>query len=550
MSSNRPVQHTTQIITPVPHKKKRPASKMSPNFPQPSSDSDSHDIHEKEHPNHHNTSGFTHHIKPTFLGPVCTACRCKVANGNILFDISRISIKKHMTTNKCFSGDITMFKGRELERELHTSMLHYHQFMIDNPSSASRMIDSKFNFVASSKNLPYCSKCGFIGTKLCHVRRHAKSQSTYCSESDMRSADGSIVTNEFGFILPRAVLNKMRNGTFIIPTKRDVQSINATNTATVVAPLLQGNHHARHTFNTPPRSIYMPQPTSTTITGNIQIRPSHQEILGALSNNSPYKDAVALNSFIKNELINTFPNSEQADSAYEYLTCYILLLNQQPPGQLRNTLVNYSTLMKPNVTNTTLQLLIHSGKMWLQTNAANMDVQMVPVHHRNNIYLVGNTYNDNEKDLLKGGTFVGSNNIDVIAEQFVSLLSFAAEIQWPAMVTYLDSANQVYLHTLELEDPSDNNENEYALAAAKIVDTSIIFGLLTEMMLEQPSAPNGPNLVYKYLAGLTVRMDYNGIIQLRHPNEISKNANALLRLFRHGVCSLYIRKSQLMATAK
>ncbi len=291
----------------------------------------------------------------------------------------------------------------------------------------------------------------------------------------------------------------------------------------------------------------MPQPTSTTITGNLQIRPSHQEILGALSNNSPYKDAVALNSFIKNELINTFPNSEQADSAYEYLTCYILLLNQQPPGQLRNTLVNYSTLMKPNVTNTTLQLLIHSGKMWLQTNAANMDVQMVPVHHRNNIYLVGNTYNDNEKDLLKGGTFVGSNNIDVIAEQFVSLLSFAAEIQWPAMVTYLDSANQVYLHTLELEDPSDNNENEYALAAAKIVDTSIIFGLLTEMMLEQPSAPNGPNLVYKYLAGLTVRMDYNGIIQLRHPNEISKNANALLRLFRHGVCSLYIRKSQLMA---
>jgi hypothetical protein len=181
----------------------------------------------------------------------------------------------------------------------------------------------------------------------------------------------------------------------------------------------------------------------------------------------------------------------------------------------------------------------------MQSNAANMDVRMVPVHHRNNIYLVGNTHSDNDKDLLKGGTFVESNNFAIIAEQFTSLLSFAYEIEWPAMATYLDQADQVYLHTLE--DPSYNDEDEYALAAAKMVDTNIIFGLLSELLLEQPSVPNGPNVVYKYLAGLTIRIDYNGEIHVRHPNEISKNANALLRMFRHGVCSLYIRRSQLMA---
>jgi hypothetical protein len=527
---------------------------MSPNSPPSPSDSDSQDEHNHSHPNSNNTNSFTHHIKPTFLGPVCTSCQSKVAKGNILFDVSRVSIKKHITTNKCFSGDITMFKGRELEKSLHTSMLHHHKFMRDNPSSASRKIDRRFQFVSSTKNLPYCAKCGFIGTQLCHVKRHTKSQSTNCTESDVRSADESIVTNQFGFLLPRTVLNKMKNGTFILPTKRTTlsntptrQPANPSIAVSVIAPTFTRNHHATQSLFTPPRRIITPHSSAATNsnTANLQIRPTHEEIVTALSNNSPFKDAVSLNPFTKNELGNTFASKEHSDSAYEYLASYILLINQQTPGLLRNTLTNYSTMMKPSTTNTTLQLIIRSGKLWLQSNAANMDVKMVPVHHRNNIYLVGSTHSDTDKDLLKGGTFVGSNNFDTIAEQFMSLLSFTYEIQWPSMTAYTNQADEVYLHTQE--DPSYNDEDEYALAAAKMVDTNIIFGLLSELLLEQPSVPNGPNVVYKYLAGLTVRIDHNGAIHVRHPNEISKKANALLRLFRHGVCSLYIRKSQLMA---
>ena len=525
---------------------------MSPNSPQSSSDSDSQDEYDHEPPDDNNDKEFTHHIKPTFLGPVCTSCKCKVANGNILFDVSRVSIKKHITTNECFSGDITQFKGRELEKSLHTSMVHHHKSMRDNPSSASRIIDRKFSFVSSSKNLPYCAKCGFIGTKLCHVRRHTKSQSTNCTESDIRGADGSIVTNQFGFLLPLTVLNKMRNGTFILPTKRTTQSNsqtpqteNASINATVIATPIQRNQQITYSLLTPSRTTITPHSThvsNSTVTN--QIRPTHQEIMSALSNNSPFKDAVSLNAFAKNELINTFASKQHSDSAYEYISSYILLINQQEPGLLKNTLTKYYTMMKPSTTNTTLQLLIRSGKQWMQSNAANMDVQMVPVHHRNNIYLVGSIHSDTDKDLLKGGTFVASNNFDVIAEQLLSLLSFATEIQWPAMATYFDKANEVYLHTME--DPSYNDDDEYSLAAQKIVDTNIIFGLLTEILLEQPSEPNGPNLVYKYLAGLTIRVDHIGGIHVRHPNEISKNANALLRLFRHGVCSLYIRRSQIM----
>jgi len=271
------------------------------------------------------------------------------------------------------------------------------------------------------------------------------------------------------FILPLAVLNKMRNGTFILPTKRTTQSNsqtpqteNASINATVIATPIQRNQQITYSLLTPSRTTITPHSThvsNSTVTN--QIRPTHQEIMSALSNNSPFKDAVSQNAFAKNELINTFASKQHSDSAYEYISSYILLINQQEPGLLKNTLTKYSTMMKPSTTNTTLQLLIRSGKQWMQSNAANMEVRMVPVHHRNNIYLVGSTHSDTDKDLLKGGTFVASNNFDVIAEQLSSLLSFATEIQWPAMATYFNKANEVYLHTME--DPSYNDDDEYSL---------------------------------------------------------------------------------------
>jgi hypothetical protein len=99
---------------------------------------------------------------------------------------------------------------------------------------------------------------------------------------------------------------------------------------------------------------------------------------------------------------------------------------------------------------------------------------------------------------------------------------------------------------MSLEDPSNNNEDEYDLASIKLVNTNIIFCILIEILLEKPSIPNGPNIVYKYLAGCTARKHHSGEIILRNPNEISKNANSLLRLFRHAICSMYTRQSQIM----
>lgn len=201
-------------------------------------------------------------------------------------------------------------------------------------------------------------------------------------------------------------------------------------------------------------------------------------------------------------------------------------------------------MMTPNIANTTLKLLLVSGKKWLQSNAANMDVRMVPSHHRNSLYLIGSTHADNDKDLLKGNTFVWSDKMDSIINQFHALISFAYEIKWTPLTAFLEKCQKVYM--IALENPNNDTEDEYEYASAKLVDTNIIFCLLTEILLEKPEIPNGPNLIYRYLAGCTVRKNHVDKIILRNPNKISKHANALLRLLRHGVCSMYIWQSQLM----
>jgi hypothetical protein len=178
-----------------------------------------------------------------------------------------------------------------------------------------------------------------------------------------------------------------------------------------------------------------------------------------------------------------------------------------------------------------------------------MDVRMVHVQHRNGMYLIGNSFSDSDKDLLKGSTFTWSENIDGILSQFTSIITFAYSTQWPTITPFISQVNQVYQMTLEM-DQTRTNDQVMDLAASKVVNTNIIFGLLTEMLLEQPCIPNGPNFIYKYLAGSTVRLDRNQQIKLRNHNEISKNANALLRLLRHGVCSMYVRKSRDMANKK
>lgn len=490
---------------------------------------------------------FSHHIKQTFLGPICTSCNRKVSSGNTLFNISRHSLKAHITTNKCYSGNLSSFRSQTLEKSLHLALVQYHSSMRNNPALASRITHEKFHFHSYSKNLPYCNLCGFIGSKLCHIRRHVQSNSNICSESDVRPADGTIMSNEYGFLIPRSVLDKISAGLFILPIKQTPINISLQNQTQIppsmpTASSIHAVHSHSNTDST--NTSTSPPPATTNTTPSLRFLPTEQDVMTDLTRR-PARDVTALNAFIVSELCNTFGSKEEADVAYDYLTAFVLLINQQTPGLLRRYLVDYTTMLTPNEVDTNVELLLHAGKEWFESNSANVDVRMVPVHHRNGIYLVGNTFLESDRDLLKGNTFVWSDNTDTVIDQFHSLIRFAQKIKWPQLTPFLDRISNVYMFVLE--DTTNDTEDEFEIASKKLINTSIIFGLLTEMMLEDPPTPNGPNLIYKYLAGSIVKKNHNDGITLRNHNEISKHANALLRLLRHGVCSLYVRHSQSMS---
>ena len=589
-----------------------------------------------------NNDVFSHYIQQSFLGPICTSCKCKVARGNLLFNISRNSIKSHIATNNCYSGNLASFKSQSLERSLRSEISHLHHTMRDNPAVAGSIVKKKFKFQLSSKNLPYCNLCGFIGSKLCHIRRHVQSISNICTESDIRTADGTIMINEYGFLIPRSVLDRITAGQFILPictydisnsqpiTPHSPKARRIRNTAisqtlpastpTILSPphtttmitpprylnitnqisiaqctptatlrsthipplqacsidVLPPSHHPNTTvtplsatiMTNPPnitpvlpaatainnRLQHLPTASTTThsthslstpnVTHHIRFLPSYEDFMMDIHNNSGF-DASSLSAFISAELLDTFGNKEKADQASEYLTFFILLINQQTPGLLKRQLLEQTTMLKENQLDFNVMLLIKAGKRWFKSNAANLDVRMVPVHHRNGLYLVGNSILETDRDLLKGNTFVWSDNVDPIIGQFESLITFAHAMKWPQLAPFLEKVYETYV--IALEDTNDEEEDDVERAIRLMLNTTIICGLLTEILLEDPPTPNGANLIYQYLAVATVRQNHNKDLVIRNPNEISKHANALLRLLRHGVCSIYVRESQRMA---
>lgn len=469
---------------------------------------------------------FQHHIKQTFLGPVCTKCNIKVARNNTLFDISEYLIKVHLTTNQCFYGDCSFHQVKELRNFLQTSITQTHCSMKNNPSLAAIIVRDNFHERESIRKFPYCSRCGYVGTQIFNVARHIKSMSNSCSEYDIRTAGHIIKVNKYGFLVPSELLDQIAMGKFSLPDRR-VQPGSTSKEA-----------HA----STGTQNRNYPTTTSTQVYP-VRFLPTENDIMASNYIVHHSNDALSMASFAQSELLDTFGTKEHANTAHEYLTCFIHLINQQSPGSLRRTLMNYTSIMKLKPTDFNHELLLLSGKMWLQSNSANMDVRMVHVHHRNSMYLIGNTLPDSDKDLLKGSTFVWSENIEVIVSQFTSLITFAHNTKWPILTPFISQVDQIYMTTRDM-DPSRDKQQVLDLAASKIVNTNIIFGLLTEILLEQPCLPNGPNLIYKFLAGSTVRLNHNQTITLRNHNEISKRANALLRLLRHGICSMYVRKSR------
>jgi hypothetical protein len=563
MNPNIPNDHPSQTETGACHQNKRSASNnghIQTQIANPykrtsrNQDTDSRPHRLTSPPRlNNNTSStnkeFHHHIKQTFLGPICTACNQKIAGTNTLFDISRNRLKAHLTTNQCFTGDFSFFKSRELEKSLRTSIIDYYTSAKDLHSRTQQTVLDNFQAISTTNKLPYCSHCGFVGKKIFNVTRHVNSNSNNCSVSNLRKAGGCIHKFAYGFLVPAEILEDISNSTFHLP----INNPNSLPTSSLTSPprdrhATTDGHTARddHTVPSVTDQNSLIALANSPSTVSIRFLPSDEDVLATVLTDQSMNDAVSMRSFAHDELTDCFGSEEAARNAHEYLTSYIHIMSQRSPGLFKRNLSNYINMMKSKQSDPSIEVILLSGKKWLQSDAANMDVRAVPVHHRSAMYLIGNSFYETDKDLLKGSTFVWSENVDAILAQFTSLIRFSFAIEWSTLGPYLSKVRSVCSMTQEL-DTSQDLQSITDITASKLVNTNVIYGLLMEMLLEQPQTPNGPTLIYKYLAGLTAKINHNQEVSLRNHNEISKQANALLRLLRHAMCSMYVRKSQEMA---
>ena len=271
---------------------------------------------------HSTVTTFHHHIKQTFLGPVCSACNKKIASTNILFDISRNSLRAHLTTNQCYTGNLSFFKSRELEMSLRTSIVEHYK-----SPQPSKHLENTFQQVSSLNNMPYCSRCGFVGGKLFNVTRHVKSTTNSCTDTDVRPAGGIIKVDKYGFLVPKELLDKISLGSFTLPFNH-IDNLNSqSNQSTAINNYPNTN------------SVYASPPTNDAI--KTRFLPTDEDIAATFSTNPPCKDSTSLSSFAQAELLDCFLTEEHANTAHEYLTSFIHLIEQGSPGLLELTLLDY-----------------------------------------------------------------------------------------------------------------------------------------------------------------------------------------------------------------
>ena len=159
-----------------------------------------------------------HHIIQTILGPVCTKCNTKIVlRDNLLFTASRNTIRKHLTTNKCYQGNISNVRLRYLERSLRISIIGMYESMKLNPTIAKCLVHTAFPSPTTMPHIksPYCHKCGLFGSSY-HVKRHISSASSKCTLKDFRD-DGIIVSNQYSFSVPTEILSQIADATFRLP---------------------------------------------------------------------------------------------------------------------------------------------------------------------------------------------------------------------------------------------------------------------------------------------------------------------------------------------
>ena len=481
-----------------------------------------------------------HYIRQTILGPVCIhpQCQIKVNKTKSNFTISDDTLSRHLKEKKCNTGRVNM---KELERNLNEQIINIHNRIKGDITKGDELVGYCFpNDRTTTSRSAYCNRCGFAG-QLAKVKSHVQSTKNACTNLHIITSGMILHNDKFGFEIPQSILNSIAEGKFVLPISNSTSPTSppliqrASNNNEQSTTLIQNNNNstASHTTLDTPNS-------STTLFGSDSFMASPDEMNAALSSSGSTSTALSDNADYIEALRNCFGQKE-VSNALNHLP--ILIPITKHPQQLKDTLTTLAQYDKPDLNlGIATKLLCLAGKRWLESDSANIDVNRLGADLRNMIYIVGTCIPDSKTDQLDGNTFVATPNVSYLSQVYQSFIQFVAKADLSFVQQHHNQVMSIYNAITESDD-MDEDKRE-STAADRIAETNIIPGLLTALTVQPRTSSNGTNLVGQYIAASTVKISSRNGLSLRNPNQISRSANALLRVLRHGLCSFIHNKSK------
>ena len=355
-----------------------------------------------------------HFIQQTVVGPICTFCECRVSKDKKLFSCSINTIKAHWKKNGCCSIGAS---PSHVNKQLLERLRYLHSTSIRNKQNAFQHFREGDEGVKRTQRY-YCSYCGLVAQQNVLNRQHCTPAEGTLGGGKCpgRPVQGFVLSNKYNQLVPESFLN-------------DIVADNS--------PLRQLKPHIIITppIIAPPTSttVEPQQHVATTTTTIATITPSRQ------TNPPPLKrikvSPAQLNMATSTEYVSPtdrysmvmqqIQNLDHAGAEQHLIFFLHMCLGG---GDLKEKLLSMAlsqhSSYDSNSDDHLLKPLLRAAELWFTSQSANIDVKLINTHMRSAMYKVGTNAEDDDSDLLRGKTFVPTNDLEHVKKEVKYLLSF------------------------------------------------------------------------------------------------------------------------------
>jgi hypothetical protein len=478
-----------------------------------------------------------HHLVAFLCGFVCTKCNTGV--GSSLFGtLTDKVIKHHFTTHKCYSGLGTP-KYTQIVKDLTIAQKALHESVKSNPSLALDLISKTFppNHTQSIPKACYCQNCGHWDTKPSRMNNHFNqsnvSRNKYKCHHHLHQSEGVICKGLFDLHCPQAILKSIVNGTFKLPLHKSDQSktpqllMCSTPSLLEYTPVSSNSESISNNISTATSSEHESQSPNVSHE-KLCFKSSEEQLQCALSElNIACNDNQRINTVLRACFVNKSSTKQQAEVELEHAKKYLMILTKaidcidnpnDSIAQFRQLSMDSTTPFNSFTDSPIIQIIIKSGIKWLESGAANRDVNRIDPCMRGRLYHVGVPESPDVEKLLHGANFTTSNNFDKIIDQWTHITLFLSRRFAPLIKDQVAEAQIIYNHFIE-KYATEKEAQESTIDA--IMDTSIICGIILTAVLEEPCTPRTLTAIEKFHVGRTIitnsRMSH---LQFRSANSL------------------------------